>query len=281
MIIQLNSEKIIALEDIIKEHEFAKFLGFTAKFKGFEVCNFYKEIKMSVLSKLSPENWREVPDFKNFSAWFKKLHGTAASRQICKYMFPDDDKSAKYMQNCMRGNTNHDWWKHIEARLYKMWCSILTEMQAVYAVVSGAEAFGLNWKVIASAELDSYGVDFMIVTETSAIPVQIKKDSYHHQQAQGKQNGKENFSRFNVTKKALKSIEQELVKAKITVNVESGLLVKYGLFKKGVSPYEYLEQFGNGFVYFNSIKLVQSLNEIFNQQTVTVAANDSQITLAV
>lgn len=261
MIIELNKEKIKALEDVVKSHDFTIFLKFTSTFKGFEIPNLDNEVKMSVLRRLSAENWRDVPCFTEFWAWFRKKHGMHLATQICKHMFPEDTKTCQYMVNCMRASTSHDWWNHIKARVYKKWCSILTEMQAVYAVVEGCKKQKLNWKVAASAELDAMGVDFVIITKDEAIPVQIKKDSFH-QQISHKQNSKENLSRFDITKKATALIQKEIAKNKLNVTVVEGLLLKYGLPQKGTPAYDYLAHYGNNFVYFDYKKLVAKLQSV-------------------
>ena len=264
MIIELNAKKIAALENIIKTHDFSTYLGFTSMHRGFEVPNLDNEIKLSVLTKLSTENWREVPSFISFWKWFKTKHGTHMAKQISRHMFPKDEKFRTYMVNCMKNKISHDWWDHIKARVYKKWCSILTEMQAVYAVVYGSEKLSLNWHVLASAQLDAMGVDFVIIANGKAIPIQVKKDSFH-QQIHHKQNNKENFSRFDMTKKALKLIQAELDKVKMgSVEIDKGLLLKYGLPKSGKMAYDYLGHFPNGFVYFDRIRLVQELELVIN-----------------
>ena len=278
MIIELNSSKIKALENVIKTHDFKTFLGFTSKFRGFEIPNLDNEVKMSVLRRLSTENWRDVPCFTSFWAWFRKKHGMQLATQICKHMFPENEKTCQSMINCMRNSTSHDWWNHIKARVYKKWCSILTEMQAVYAVVSGSKKLGLDWRVIASAPLDAMGVDFIIITKDSAIPVQIKKDSFH-QQISHKQNNKENLSRFDITKKAMKLINEEIIKNKFQITVSESLLLKYALPNKDTPAYDYLGHFPNNFVYFDHKKLVEKLHEVLvlNKN----AANDEYVKLAI
>ena len=262
MIIELNADKISALENIIKTHDFSIFLGFTSSHRGFEVPNLDQDVKLSVLTRLSTENWRDVPCFTSFWKWFKTKHGTQLAKQISQHMFPKDERSRVYMVNCMRNNQSHDWWDHIKARVYKKWCSILTEMQAVYAVVNGSKDLELDWKVLASAQLDAMGVDFVIIAGDKAVPVQVKKDSFH-QQISHKQNNKENFSRFEVNKKSTKLIQEELDKEKLNkVTITQAILLKYALPKSGKPAYDYLGHFQNGFVYFNHINLVVELNSL-------------------
>lgn len=266
LIVDVNEKKSDALEEVIKNHPFKEYLGFTKKYKGFEIPNLNNEIKLSVLKKLSAENWREVPAFAVFWDWFKKNHGTAISKQICNHLFPGDESFRTYMVNCMRAQPNHDWWSHIKARVYKMWCSILTEMQAVYAVLYGSKKLNLGWKVLASARLDAMGIDMMFVANEHVYPIQIKKDSYH-QQAQHKKNAHENFSRFVLNKKVTNFIFAELKKEKMdSFILEEGILLKYDLpDKKGNDTYDYLGHFENGFVYFDRIRLVKSLQKIIGQ----------------
>lgn len=261
MIIELNQEKIQALESVIQCHDFKTFLGFTSTYRGFECPNLDNDVKLSLLKKLSTENWREVPCFVDFWAWFRKKHGMQLAIQICSFMYPKDEKSRQKAINQMRASKDHDWWDHIKARVYKKWCSILTEMQAVYAVVKGSEHFGLNWQVIASAELDAAGVDFVIVTDKSAVPVQIKKDSFI-KQTHHKQNSTENLCRFDSTKKAKKLIQNELDKNSIDLDIDEAILLKYALPVKDEPTYEYLDHFDNNFVYFKSNELVAILRKI-------------------
>lgn len=260
MLINLNNEKIKSHEVVIKSHDFKTFLGFTSQYRGFEIPNLDQTVKMSVLSRLSTANWREVPAFTSFWAWFRKKHGMHLAEQICSHMFPQDEKTRQHMINCMRNNKSHDWWNHIKARVYKMWCSILTEMQAVYAVLEGSKKNNLDWKVFASAELDSLGVDFVIITAHKAIPVQIKKDSFT-KQINHKQNNKENFSRFDLTKKAHRLLSQCLEKEAIDVEIDECLLLKYGLPINGKPAYSYLSHYENNFVYFKPENLVASICE--------------------
>lgn len=272
MIIELDANKISALENIIKNHDFSIFLGFTSAHRGFEVPNLENDVKLSVLTRLSTENWRDVPCFTSFWKWFKTKHGTQLAKQICQHMFPKDEKTRSYMVNCMRNSQSHDWWDHIKARVYKKWCSILTEMQAVYAVVNGSQDLGLEWKVLASAQLDAMGVDFVIIAGDKAVPVQVKKDSFH-QQISHKQNNKENFSRFETNKKSTKLIQEELNKEKLNhVSIENGILLKYALPKYGKAAYDYLGHFQNGFVYFNHINLVSELKDLieYDYESVTI-----------
>lgn len=260
MLIEMNKSKIKELENVIKTHDFAAYFGFTRQYRGFEIPNLNNEVKMSVLRRLSTENWRDVPCFTDFWEWFRKKHGMQLAEQICTHMFPTDEVTAKYMANCMRNKRSHDWWNHIKARIYKTWCSILTEMQAVYAVVHGASQMDEEWGILASSDLDAAGVDFVVVTKKCAIPVQVKKDSFH-QVISHKQNGSDNFTLFNVTKRAQKMIEKELTKNKIDACIQDGLLLKYGLPENDKPAYPYLKQYPNNFVYFDSRKLVSYLKD--------------------
>lgn len=261
MIIKLNKEKIQSLENVIKSHDFKTFLGFTSTYRGFEGPNLDNTVKISLLKKLSTENWREVPCFVSFWEWFRKKHGMQLATQICTFMFPKDEKERQKNINRMRNCSNHDWWDHIKARVYKKWCSILTEMQAVYAVVVGAAQSKLFWDVVASSELDALGVDFVIVTDNCSYPIQIKKDSYQ-KASMHKQNTSENLSRFSITKKAEKLLEQELSKHYTSMPISQGILIKYALPQKNQPTYEYLNHFPNNFVYFDPKKLISHLTPI-------------------
>jgi len=159
-------------------HPFQDYMGFTTMYRGFEVPNLEEDIKMSLLYKLSPSNSLEIPCFHDFWVWFRKNHGMKLATQMSKYLFPGEDPEGQKTINKMRNNKSHAFWNHIKARIYKKWCSIVTEAQCVYATVQGIEKESLNWKVLASAELDAVGIDFVIVNEEEVLPIQIKKNSY-------------------------------------------------------------------------------------------------------
>jgi hypothetical protein len=218
MFIYFNSEKIEDFTNVIFAQDFSQYRGMTSKYRAFEDPNLPDDIKMSVLKKLSVTNHLELPNFENFWVWIKRKHGTALSIMLAKFIAPNDGKMAAYLKNAMSHKTDHDLWLHIKARVYKKWCSIVTEMQCVYAVVEGVKKLNLNWEVIASPELDAIGIDFAIVinTENKKVfyPIQIKKDSFSVY-AQQKHNAKENFDIVELKKKAIGIIEAEMKKLNI------------------------------------------------------------------
>jgi hypothetical protein len=156
---------------------------------------------------------------------------------------------------------------HIKARVYKKWCSIVTEMQCVYAVVKGVKEANLQWDIIVSPELDSIGIDFVIVKNIDnkmvSYPIQIKKDSYNVY-AQNKYNSLENFDKVGIKKKALNELTKELDKQKIKSEIKDITILKYGVTRNEELPYNYLKRFKNGFVYYDSKMLVDELEKNLN-----------------
>lgn len=265
MQIQFNQEKIREFNDMLHNHSFNDLRGLTARYRLFEVQNLTEDVKMKMLHKLSASNYLQIPSFNSFWAWFRKNHGMALVGQFCESMFPDDPDDCQKMINRVRSNANHAFWSHIKARIYKKWCSIVTEAQCVYATLQGLEKTQMNWKVFASADLDSAGIDFIIVNEKEIVPIQIKKDSFS-MYARSKKNGDENLARFEISKKSRNAILKEMKKAKIDFPIAKGLLLKYGLADSGKLPYEYLSTHENGFVFFKDEKLISVLNDCFENQ---------------
>ena len=261
MIIQFNQSKINAVKEIIQSHDFSTFWGFTSKYKAFQDLNLEKDIKISILKKLSSENYRDVPNFNDFWLWCKKNHGMKLATQLARHIFPSDEKNYNWYINSMRNNSLHDGWSHIKARVYKKWCSIITEMQAIYATIEGISELNKNWQVIASSELDSFGIDFILETEFNVLPIQIKKDSFQ-KIISHKYNNKENLSEYNVNKKASSIIQKELDKNNIDKIVANGIILKYGLPKNGKPCYNYLSHYENGFFYFKNKELVFELEKV-------------------
>jgi hypothetical protein len=267
MQIKYNKEKINELSEMLLAHPFQDFRGFTSMYRGFEVPNLTEQVKMKILHKLSPSNCLQIPCFNDFWNWFKKNHGMTLVTQMCEFLFPEDDNESIKMINRVRSNKNHAFWKHIKARVYKKWCSIVTEAQCVYATLEGLENTQNGWKVFASAELDAIGIDFAIADESQVIPIQIKKNSFSSY-SKNKKNSDENLSRFSLTKKAAKVLEKEMTKNNMNVEISEALLLKYGLGEKGQLPYEYLDQFDNGFVYFKGEKLISTLSMCFTEEAI-------------
>jgi hypothetical protein len=264
MQIQFNPTKASELSEMLLIHSFDVYRGFTSKYRGFEVPNLTEEVKMKILHKLSPSNYLKIPPFEQFWNWFKKHHGMTLVAQMCEFLFPEDEDECQKMINRVRSNKDHSFWKHIKARVYKKWCSIVTEAQCVYAAVQGVESTKKDWKVFASAELDGIGIDFVIVNDEEVVPIQVKKDSFSAY-SKNKKNTDENLTRYNLTKKAAKILEKEMAKNKVVKPMGRGLLLKYGLMNGGSLPYEYLAQYNNGFVYFKGEKLVNTLANCFTE----------------
>jgi hypothetical protein len=235
----------------------------TTMYGAFEAPNLPPEIKLSLLKKLSVTNHLDLPSFEKFWTWIKEKHGTELSSILAKFIVPGDEKLSNHLKNAMRNNKKHDLWMHIKARVYKKWCSIVTEMKCVYAIVQGAKEQSFNWNVIASPELDSIGIDFAILViennEKIIYPFQIKKDSYNVY-AQQKHNSKENFEIIPMKKKPTQEMEAELKKIKVKATIMPLTILKYGLAKNNKLPYDYLDISENGFVYYHSERLVKEIN---------------------
>lgn len=258
-----NQEKIDKFSEVVFSQNFTQYYGMTNTYKNFEDQNLTPLIKASVLKKLSVTNHLNVPSFEDFFDWIRKKHGTELSIILSRFIFPKDDKLFNYLKNSMRNDRNHELWMHVKARIYKKWCSIVTEMQCVYAIVQGVDNLDLDWDIIVSPELDSIGIDFVVVKyqdgENIAYPIQIKKDSFSVY-AQKKYNALENFDKVTIKKKALAQLTQELNKQKITANIQDITILKYGVTSSADLPYEYLKRAPNGFVYYDADLLVKALN---------------------
>lgn len=264
MKVQYQKEKIANFSKVVFSQDFQQYYGMTNTYKNFEEQNLTNEIKASLLKKLSVTNHLTVPSFEKFWEWMRKKHGTELSIILARFIFPKDDNGFKYLKNCMRNFHNHELWMHIKARVYKKWCSIVTEMQCVYAVVKGIHDRNMNWEVIVSPELDSIGIDFAIVVPeengNKVYPIQIKKDSFNAY-AQKKYNALDNFDKVSIKKKQEIELNKELTKQKITASIKDITILKYGVTRNGELPYSYLKRYSNGFVYYDSKILVAELEK--------------------
>lgn len=267
MKVAYNQEKIDKFSEVVFSQNFHQYYGMTNTYKNFEDQNLTPLIKTSVLKKLSVTNHLNVPSFEDFYEWLRKKHGTELSIILARFIFPKDDKGFNYLKNSMRNNRNNELWMHIKARVYKKWCSIVTEMQCVYAILQGIDNQDYHWDVLVSPELDSIGIDFAIVkyhtSGNQVYPVQIKKDSFNVY-AQKKYNALENFDKVNIKKKALSELNQELNKQKIVAFINDVTILKYGVTNSADLPYDYLKRAPNGFVYYDADLLVKVLNQHLN-----------------
>lgn len=267
MKIQYNEDKISKFLKVVFNQDFEQYYGMTNTYKCFEEQNLTQVMKVSLLKKLSVTNHLNVPSFEEFWLWMRKNHGTELSIMLTNFISPGDEKRAKYLKNAMRNNRDDNLWMHIKARVYKKWCSIVTEMQCVYATVEGVHTNNLNWEVIVSPALDSIGIDFVVVKQVGnnkkAFPIQIKKDSFNAY-AQKKYNALENFDKVAIKKKALQELSVELAKQKVLADIEDVTILKYGVTRGDELPYEYLKRSSNGFVYYDSQLLVEALNNNLN-----------------
>lgn len=267
MKLQYQKEKIANFSKVVFNQDFQQYYGMTNTYKNFEEQNLTNEIKSSLLKKLSVTNHLNVPSFEKFWEWMRKKHGTELSIILARFIYPKDDKSFTKLKNSMRNSHNHELWMHIKARVYKKWCSIVTEMQCVYAVVKGIHDAKMNWEVLVSPELDAIGVDFAIIVPfkngNKVYPIQIKKDSFNPY-AQKKYNSLDNFEKVSVKKKQEVELNKELLKQKITAKIEYMTILKYGVTRNDDLPYSYLKRYSNGFVYYDSRTLINELeNHLF------------------
>ena len=183
---------------------------------------------------------------------------------LFKFIAPKDDKLFNYLKNVMRNQRNNDLWMHIKARIYKKWCSIVTEMQCVYSLTEGINSLQKKWEIIVSPNLDAVGIDFVIVKENNEIyPFQIKKDSFNPY-AQKKYNSKENFDKVELKKRALKELMTELDNNKIIGNIHDLIILKYGVTSNEEMPYSYLRKANNGFVYYDAKLLTEEIDNHLN-----------------
>ncbi len=265
MKINYDFEKFDNFKTMLTSHNFKDYQGLTNKYKGFEIPNLTEDMKLKMLRKLNPSNRLETPSFIVFWDWYRKNLGMQTATLMSKYLYPSMGKEYQKLINTMRNNKNHEFWEHIKARVYKKWCSIITETQCVYALLSFTEKSNKNLDIISSAELDGVGIDFVLMFENSSvIPVQIKKISFSRI-AMSKKNNDDNLSRFNINNRAMNLIKKEVEKVTDKYSVDSGVLVKYGLKNNNELPFPYLKEHDNGFIYFDGEELYKKMIEIINQ----------------
>lgn len=262
MKIQYDKNKINNFHEIIKQHDFTSFLGLTNKYKLFEDPNLSEDMVLVLLEQLSPSNDGKVLSFNDFWSWYKKSLGKATVELLAKHMYPSKSRKYELVVSSMMKNHDDELWDHIRARVYKKWCSIMTETQCVYAMLEYIQENNKNWEIISSPKLDSKGVDFIIVAQ-SATPIQIKMLS-HSKIAMSKKNNEPNLSLEELRKGSMAIVKQELKEVGYDekLQIEKSILVKYGLKdRKGEFPYDYLKQHDNGFVYFDTNILMNHLSK--------------------
>lgn len=260
MKIQYSKEKINNFHEIIKDHDFTSFLGLTKQYQLFEVPNLTKDMTLVLLEKLNPSNQGEILSFDDFWKWYKKNLGQETVEILAEHMYPSKSKNYEAIVKNMLSDHTDELWEHLRARVYKKWCSIMTETQCVYGMLEYIQANNKNWEIVSSPKLDSAGVDFIIVAKT-ATPVQIKMLS-HSKIAMSKKNNEPNLSLEEVKKGRMSIVQQELkgVGYDESLVVGKSVLVKYGLKdRQGNFPFDYLKQHDNGFVYFDADILMKHL----------------------
>ncbi len=262
MKIQYDKAKINNFHEIIKQHDFTSFLGLTGQYKLFEIPNLTKDMTLVLLEKLNPSNKGEILSFDDFWKWYKKNLGKETVELLAEHMYPSKSTCYEIIVSNMMSDHKDELWEHLRARVYKKWCSIMTETQCVYGMLEYIQANNKNWEIVSSPKLDSSGVDFIIVAQ-SATPVQIKMLS-HSKIAMSKKNNEPNLSLEEVKKGRMTIVQQELKDVGYAENFQVGksILVKYGLKdRQGNFPFDYLKQHDNGFVYFDANILMNHLSK--------------------
>lgn len=258
MIITYNYSTVKNFAEMAFAHNFTTY-SHLFNFKGFEEPNLTDDIKEAFLMKLNTSNPDGVPSFETFWTWAEQNYGVDLAKIMCDYNHPTRQEGNCILSAMMR-NPKHDDWTHIKARVYRKWCSIITEAQCTYAILRGIDKLNKDWKVISSPALDGMGIDLAVVTTNQAVPIQIKKNT-NSKYAKDKDNSAENFSRkalysnaSRVLKESLKNFDQPQTDI---------LIVKYGLRDKFTKklPYDYLKTAKNNFVFFDGEKIVQSLEK--------------------
>ena len=260
MKIEYDKDKINNFYNVIKEHDFTSFLGLTRQYQLFEVPNLTKEMTLILLEKLNPSNNDKILGFNDFWNWYIDNLGKETVALLAEYMYPSKSKNYENIVDSMLSDRENELWEHIRARVYKKWCSIMTETQCVYGMLEYIQNNNKNWKIVSSPKLDSAGVDFIVVAN-SAIPIQIKMLS-HSKIAMSKKNNEPNLSLEEIRKSKMSIVQQQLQEVGYNgLNVEKSILVKYGLKdRSGGFPFDYLKQHENGFVYFDTNILMKHLS---------------------
>ena len=113
--------------------------------KKEEKHNLQKEEKLELLKRLSIE--KESTSFTDFWVWFRKNCAMNFAKQFSKHLYPTDDAYAQRNYNQMRASKSHPFWNHIKARIYKMWCSIITEKQCIQSLYQYIQESKKDWKI--------------------------------------------------------------------------------------------------------------------------------------
>lgn len=249
MIINYNHSTIKKFAEMVFSHNMKDYSHFF-NFKNFEEQNITDDINSAFLMKLNTSNLDGIPSFENFWTWTLENYGSDLAKIMCDYNYSNKEEANRNLSSMMSNSKNENW-THIKARVYRKWCSIITESQCTYAILRGIKKLDKNWKVISSPALDTMGIDLAVLSPNQAVPIQLNKNT----------NSSANFSRkalytnaSKVFKESLKNFEQ----------LETELLiVKYGACDKitNALPYDYLNLSDNGFIYFDGEKIVNSLEK--------------------
>jgi hypothetical protein len=268
MKIQYDKDKINNFHEVIKQHDFTSFLGLTNKYKLFEDPNLSPEMVLVLLEQLNPSNSGKILTFNDFWKWYKDNLGKKTVELLAQHMYPSKSKKYELVISTMMKNQDDELWEHLRARVYKKWCSIMTETQCVYSMLEYIEENNKKWEIVSSPKLDSKGVDFIIVAKT-AVPIQVKMLT-RSRIAAGKKNNLPNLSLEELKKGKLELVSKELKNIGYSEELEIGksILVQYGLKDRdGTFPFDYLKQHDNGFIYFDANILMKQLSEhIENKQ---------------
>lgn len=258
MQITYDEEKFKNFYSMIQQHDFKEYQGLTSKYKAFEVPNLTKDMTLEMLQKLNPSTAGTIPTYQSFWKWYKKNLGEQTLDIFAKHLWPNKCDNFDALKKEMMENGKHEFWQHISARVYKKWCSIITESQCLYSIVEAVEKTDRKWRVITAPKMDVTGIDFAIIHANYITPFQIKKDT-RSKIASGKQNSSENFSRSILGKYANIAMNGVISDLNLHETLTPSVLIKYDTKKSGELPYTYLREYDNGFVYFNGESLIDQL----------------------
>lgn len=140
--------------------------------------------------------------------------------------------------------------KGVEARIYRTWASLITQIQAGYCC---SKVFG-NKNVFQSTELDHMGIDIKITYKNKNVGIQIKKETGRREIANRKPTPKEQkeFSKiYDINYKVI--TEKEYFNPKYKTNHKNHKIGDYKNYAylfglDGSEPY--LKRLNNGFVIF-------------------------------
>ena len=147
------------------------------KYKSIKCLEADMDKNIQALDCIYKIYWEEpvipIPDFDTF---YNKYYLTEETKQnVIKF------------NNSKIGLCNDCLFKGLEARIYRTWASLITQIQGAYCC---REVFGDD-NVMQSTELDHNGVDIFIKYKTKKIGIQVKKKTERREIANRKPEKKE------------------------------------------------------------------------------------------